>query len=177
MKRYIVNIIVISALIFIIGKHIHINNRYYFWNIGYPVDKNVKAELSVRENRYILEIYGNGAIKSLIDTANRRQYAWLADCVDMNAGWKIPLEEVIIQYGILNLPDNAFVGCNSLETVHISSSVSVLGKYSFAYCNNLSDIIFGGTSREWEEIEKNSPEWNLQSSIKKIICANGTIEI
>ena len=48
--------------------------------------------------------------------------------------------EITIPDGIVNIGDDAFRGCNTLEGVIIPNSVNYIGFQAFSYCENLQHI-------------------------------------
>ncbi len=60
------------------------------------------------------------------------------------------LEEVHIM-GIKEIPENAFMGCKSIQKVIIHNGVEVIGKFAFRYCDNLNTIILPKTLNRIEQ--------------------------
>ena len=52
------------------------------------------------------------------------------------------------------IPDNAFDACQWLEEVEIPRGVEIIGEDAFRNCVNLSNIVYRGTSAEWDDIIK-----------------------
>ena len=81
----------------------------------------------------------------------------------------------------VTLPDNLvtiskmlFQSCESLETISIPNSVQFIGQQAFYNCRHLHDIIYNGTSAEWESIPK-GVSWNTaagkdRNSVIQIQC-------
>ena len=46
----------------------------------------------------------------------------------------------------------AFYRCDELKTIEIPSSIRTIGRNSFKKCDEVTDIYFGGTEAEWDEI-------------------------
>lgn len=93
------------------------------------------------------------------------------------------LTRVVIGDGVTSIGSDAFSGCDSLTSVVIGDSVTEVGSYAFEYCasltsvvipnsvktiyrgafsgcNNLSQVYYGGTEEQWNNItifEDNKP--------------------
>ena len=87
-----------------------------------------------------------------------------------------PLKSFIIPEGVTDIGNEAFAYCDNLNSVTIPSSIEDIGSWVFSFCLNLTSIIYNGTKDQWESIKKDS-KWNYSSSIKKIICIDGDIEL
>lgn len=92
------------------------------------------------------------------------------------------------QYG--SLPYGAFAGCKNMQTITIPASVSVLEAGCFAYCENLSNVVFEG--QQLEELESmkvntlslryKSPFWsssfnNVSDYVSPFFCCNSLASI
>ncbi|MBR7033968.1 MAG: leucine-rich repeat protein [Clostridia bacterium] len=62
------------------------------------------------------------------------------------------LESVIIREGVTEIGNGCFENCYSLETVAIPASVTRIEDFAFYDCLALSDVYYGGTSEQWDEI-------------------------
>lgn len=85
------------------------------------------------------------------------------------------LEEISLPQGVKNICYQAFISCEKLEYVYIPSSTVMIEGYVFAY-TTIKQINYGGTIDQWEKINK-SEYWNCDSSVEKIICSDGIIEL
>ena len=85
------------------------------------------------------------------------------------------LTSATISDSVTSIGRNAFCGCNNLTSVTIGNGVTSIGDYAFYNCNNLTSVNYLGTMDQWKKIVKASQ--SLGSSIKKIICSDGTIEL
>lgn len=77
-----------------------------------------------------------------------------------------------IPNNITAIGEYAFSGYNGLTEIVIPSTVTSIGAYTFRYCHELRSITYLGTVDQWKEVKK-LPGWKKDSSIKKIICADG----
>lgn len=82
------------------------------------------------------------------------------------------LRSYTIPNNIAAIGEYAFSGYNGLTEVVIPSTVTSIGAYTFRYCHELRSITYLGTVSQWKEVKK-LPGWKKDSSIKKIICADG----
>ena len=48
---------------------------------------------------------------------------------------------------------SAFYGCRNLATVYIPATVRIIRGYAFFGCDSLTDIYYGGTEEEWNNID------------------------
>ena len=86
------------------------------------------------------------------------------------------LVNVDIGKGKLSIEDSAFSNCNSLTKVVMGGGVVSLGTGVFYNCQGLKEIIYRGTLKQWKNIDK-SGSWNIRSSLKKVICTDGEINL
>lgn len=82
------------------------------------------------------------------------------------------LRSYTIPNNVTAIGEYAFSGYNGLTRVVIPSTVTSIGAYAFRYCSELESITYLGTVDQWKEVKK-LPGWKKDSSIKKIICADG----
>lgn len=74
------------------------------------------------------------------------------------------------------LNDSCFLGCTGLSSFTLPNSITNIGDNIFSQCENLTELNFNGTMSEWEDIEK-SENWNTDSSLIKVICIDGEINL
>ena len=86
------------------------------------------------------------------------------------------VSEIIFPEGIERINDFAFCNWSFLESIYIPSTVENIGYGGLAGCNSLSEIRFGGTVEEWEQIVKWSSYWKDSSDKYTVICVDGEIE-
>ena len=86
------------------------------------------------------------------------------------------LESVKIPDSVTTIGQGAFFGCSNLAIVMIPHSVTIIDSFAFEDCNRLKELKFEGTEAEWKLITKGyGQHWG--SSIQKIICTDGVIEL
>ena len=76
----------------------------------------------------------------------------------------------------MRLNKGAFSGCNGLTSVTIPDSVTSIGESTFCNCSGLASVNYNGTKDQWTKISKKS-NWKYRSSIKQVICTDGTIDL
>ena len=62
------------------------------------------------------------------------------------------LKEITIPGNVKSIEDDAFVGCESLKSISIPSSVTYIGYCAFSY-SGLTDVYYDGTKEQWNAIE------------------------
>lgn len=62
------------------------------------------------------------------------------------------LQMVTLPAGLKNIPNSTFSSCSGLLDISIPSSVTSVGYSAFNGCNSLSDVYFGGTEDEWNQV-------------------------
>lgn len=88
------------------------------------------------------------------------------------------LTSITIPNGVTSIGYDTFSGCSSLTSVVIGSGVTSIDNYAFADCTSLNTIKYLGTKKEAISLgvgNKTRKKWRQDSSIKKIICADGEI--
>lgn len=68
------------------------------------------------------------------------------------AQYDYALTDIVIPDGITKIGSWAFDACRALKTVVIPKSVTEIGKECFYGCNSLEDILYLGTSADWEKV-------------------------
>ena len=89
------------------------------------------------------------------------------------------LSDVKLPSTLVKLEDRAFKSCTSLTTITLPSSLSKIEGEIFYSCTNLSEIIFEGTTEQWESIPKGT-NWNYNCpatvTCTKDITADNVVE-
>lgn len=86
------------------------------------------------------------------------------------------LASVSIGSGITSLSKELFSGCTSLTSVTLSDSLKIIDSGTFSGCASLKEIVFEGTTSQWNEITK-ALTWRENSSLKTIHCTDGDVTL
>lgn len=90
------------------------------------------------------------------------------------------LTSVVIPDSITSISKSTFSSCSSLTSVVIPNSVTSIDEYAFSYCGKLEEITYKGTRKQAIQLgigNKSRKKWRANSSIKKIICSDGVVEL
>ena len=87
------------------------------------------------------------------------------------------LTNITILDGVKMLDAYAFKDNPILTNVTIPASVTTIKNYVFMYCPLLTSINYEGTMAQWNAISKEVNSWNYNSSVKSVICSDGTITV
>lgn len=69
----------------------------------------------------------------------------------------------------------AFYNNYLLKSIEIPEAIKTIGRYSFELCFALTDIYFGGTTAEWNAIEKGAG-WDNDTGAYVVHCTDGDIQ-
>lgn len=72
------------------------------------------------------------------------------------------LTEVTIPAGVPHIENRAFYYCKKLASIKISNSITGIGDWAFADCDNLKDIYYYGSEEQWEELKNNVGALNTE---------------
>ncbi|MBR2329618.1 MAG: leucine-rich repeat protein, partial [Clostridia bacterium] len=87
------------------------------------------------------------------------------------------IEEVVMrEYWGTTIQEGAFMGCVNLKTVRICNCMKNIESFAFAYCPNLTNIIYDGTIAEWKSIRKGEG-WNVGLKATYVQCVDGLFSI
>lgn len=86
------------------------------------------------------------------------------------------LESVILPEGVDEIDRTLFGSCSGLVSLRIPKSVTKIEKGAFADCKKLSDLVYSGTVREWNGIQKESG-WNEGCPFTVVHCSDGDAEV
>lgn len=75
------------------------------------------------------------------------------------------LSTIKLPAGTKQIDDCAFISCTSLNTFEIPETVETLGLNIFN-SSNISSLVFGGTSDEWEDVENSNNYSNIPLTCK-----------
>lgn len=74
------------------------------------------------------------------------------------------ISNVVIPNSVIRIAPGAFRSCNLLTSVTISQSVKSIEQQAFGDCDNLTDVYYGGTKEQWENITIESGNEDLTSA-------------
>lgn len=69
----------------------------------------------------------------------------------------------------------AFYNSYLLKSIEIPDAIKTIGRYAFESCFALTDIYFGGTTAEWNAIEKGAG-WDNDTGAYVVHCTDGDIQ-
>lgn len=146
---------------------------HYDWKVGEKDRTNVLGKLSFKENKWVMNIYGSGAMIDLKDE-NGEEFGWRRSLMNTTVGWLVGIENVNIEASVETVGAYAFSFCPELKKVSLPSSICKIGEGAFMGCSNLKSVHFGGTVAKWNEIilEDN---WDKDSGIAEVICLDDHI--
>ena len=84
------------------------------------------------------------------------------------------LTDVTLPDTMTSIGAYAFSGCVGLRNITIPAGVTELGKHAFDSCTALTDIYFGGTKEQWNDVQKGS-DWDYRMGLYVIHCSDGDI--
>ena len=90
------------------------------------------------------------------------------------------LTSIVIGNSVTSIGEEAFYRCISLKSVTIPSSIKSIHDSAFWSCPNLKEIKYLGTKREAMQLgirDRSNAKWIMDSSIQKIVCTDGIIEL
>ncbi len=92
------------------------------------------------------------------------------------------LKTLVLPEALGEIGEGAFYKCTALESITIPASVRSIGGLAFAKCPALTDIYFGGTMAQWQELESKyqkvmfGQDWAFifdENSHYTVHCADG----
>ena len=90
------------------------------------------------------------------------------------------LTSIVIGNSVTSIGEEAFYRCISLKSVTIPSSIKSIHDSAFWSCPNLKEIKYLGTKREAMQLgirDRSNAKWIMDSSIQKIVCTDGIIDL
>lgn len=101
-------------------------------------------------------------------------------------GYHAGIEHVTLPASVTEIGAQSFKGCVSLQSLTIEGNgLKKIGDYAFFDCLSLHEISFGGTTAEWEAIQKgqeyicNGEGWTVWSSERvrslTVHCSDGDV--
>ena len=90
------------------------------------------------------------------------------------------LTSVTIGSSVTSIGTGAFRGCSSLTSIEIPNSITDIGDNAFRYCDKIKEITYVGTKKEAVRSgigNRLRKKWREGSSIHKIICNDGVLDL
>ena len=84
------------------------------------------------------------------------------------------LESIVFDEGVRYIDDAVFYSCEELTTVVLPKSLERLGHNVFNGCDKLTEITYNGTCQDWRKV-RNHEFVNEGSYISRIICSDNLI--
>lgn len=75
-----------------------------------------------------------------------------------------------------NIGEALFWDCSNLSSMTIGKGVSSIDKDAFFGCFGLKNIVYNGTTEEWNAINK-STDWNTDIPAKEVVCSDGSVSL
>ena len=63
------------------------------------------------------------------------------------------LKSIVLSSGMTKIENRTFNNCSALTEITIPKSVTNIGRQAFYDCFSLKDVYYGGTEKEWEQIQ------------------------
>lgn len=79
---------------------------------------------------------------------------------------------VTIPYGVRSIEDGAFSGCDGLTRITIPDSVTKIGASAFLHCTGLNSIVYNGTKKQWDAIQKGGSWIDLGGRDLTVSCTD-----
>ena len=70
------------------------------------------------------------------------------------------------------IQEEAFSGCNSLESITIPKTVTMIDNKAFENCTSLSTINYTGTKEDWTKIRLGT-DWKKNVPATVVHCSDG----
>ena len=79
-------------------------------------------------------------------------------------------------FGVKKIGVEAFIDCSALKSIEIPSSLEIIERDAFNGCENLEEIQFQGTKKQWSAIKKQTT-WRDETPLKVVHCSDGDVNI
>lgn len=84
------------------------------------------------------------------------------------------LESITLDEGVKQISDDAFYSCDELTSVVLPKTLERLGHNVFNGCSKLTEVTYNGTREDWYQIY-NADFIDEGSYISKVICSDGEV--
>jgi len=99
---------------------------------------------------------------------NENPYVLLCDIPDKN------ITEYTVHADTRYILQSVFADCNKLTSVTLPATITILSENAFERCTVLTTVQFGGTTTEWNGVNK-AELWDNQTGNYTVVCTDGTI--
>ncbi len=115
-------------------------------------------------------------VKGALEFCNLKdEVIYLPEISSIKAGaFHLNVKEVVAKDGLKKLGDEAFSGCEELESVTLPKTLEEIGDDVFYNCLMLKEIIFEGDKKDWKNVEKGE-NWKKNTGKFKVVCSDGKI--
>jgi len=86
------------------------------------------------------------------------------------------ITSAVILESISEMGERAFYNCQAMTSIAIPSSIARISDFLLCNCYSLKNIIFRGTTEQWNTLEKGTA-WNVGIDLFEclITCTDGTL--
>lgn len=148
---------------------IYINDILY----RYKDDNSSDTTIDIKEGTKSVSTCAFASCTKIVNVTIPYGIERISECMFL---WCDNLKNVSIPDSVKKIDEFAFQGCKSMTEITLPNSVTSIENGIFYDCSKLTSITFKGTKEEWNGISK-SNNWNVGSSVQKVICTDGEIEI
>ena len=86
------------------------------------------------------------------------------------------LEEIHLGNAVASIGKCAFRSCQRLRNLMLPASLSFIGADAFFFCRDLTSVRYLGAKNQWKKVHLEDIRWRNESSIRSLLCTDGTIE-
>lgn len=127
----------------------------------YSLDKGCEAPWSSYSNQITLVVVESGvknigsfAFKGLYNTKEIK-IGNTVSSIGNSAFSESGVTDITIPLFVTQIPESAFLSCDSLEKITINGKITLIGESAFAGCDKLTTVSFAGTQEEWASVDIN----------------------
>lgn len=107
--------------------------------------------------------YGCSAVEAISVSPRNLYFEGTGNCLIQKSSALLILGTYrsVIPESVRGIGSYSFVSCTGLREIRIPAGVQKIGGHAFADCTQLEKLVFGGSEKAWETIEKGS-NWDLR---------------
>ena len=83
------------------------------------------------------------------------------------------LKTLVVPKNVTSIGSDACCRCDSLVSITLPKALSSIGLAAFSQCNNLENIVYEGTTEEWNNIENHA--WLYGAKTDVVHCSDGDV--